>query len=280
MLQPAIAPSESSRASFRTHFNYIKCIEHLLSKAVLSASITNAPTVREDEIHRFRRLAKLTKASIEKDVELVHEDTEFALIAAPWLPVKCYYHLYYLESMLVHLIDGTSWGFSKGGHTGIRRKLSSLFQASTLSFTNNDLNQVHALADVQRIPRIRPGQNARHDYWSDPECPRSVARKLAEYKLRDAKASKGWNLRTRKGKAALAEFVNREKLMILDFFYWYRIKANYRDLDYIDFEYGVSKEEVLEYIQSYSKAYQHYRRQLSTVLNSLIAARHRATTNL
>ena len=78
-----------------------------------------------------------------------------------------------------------------------------------------------------------------------------------KYKMHDS--GKKWNLRTKKGREEKRQFVSQESLMLTDFFYWYRIKANYRDLDYIDFESGISESEVLEYMRTYYQAFDYYR---------------------
>ena len=119
------------------------------------------------------------------------------------------------------------------------------------------------------MPAINSGQNTRLDYWQKPQCIQSVAKKLMEYKLHDAKMGRKWNLHTKKDKEEKKQFINSEKMMLSDFFYWYRIKANYRDLDYIDFENGIDSTEVLEYLEIYNKAFEKYRACLTKRINIL-----------
>ncbi|MDO8474529.1 MAG: hypothetical protein Q7S62_03250 [bacterium] len=223
------------------------------------ASKIGTPVRKNVEIVRFQKLCKVTVKSIKKDIELAKEDPEFAVIVAPWFPVKCYYALYYLESVLVNVIDGCTYGFGKGGHSGIRKKIYGLVSSGIISFSQSDLNVVHNLTQVRNMPTIHAGQNTRSDYWQKNECVQSLAKKLMEYKLHDAKIGKKWNLRTKKHQTEQKQFITTEQLMLIDFFYWYRIKANYRDLDYIDFENGITPDEVLEYLETYYKAFNAYR---------------------
>lgn len=260
---------DSSRASFRTHLNYIKCLKKLFADYTLSVSQTATSTKRDAEITRFKKLYKITLKSIDKDIELSREDSAFGVITAPWFPVKCYYALYYLESILVHLIDGCAYGFTKGGHAGIRKKMYGLVSSCCISFNQNDLNIVHNLTQVQNMPAINPGQNTKNDYWQKNECAQSVAKKLMEYKLHDAKIGRKWNLHTKKDQAERKQFIAKEQLMLIDFFYWYRIKANYRDLDYIDFENGIAFNEILEYLETYYEAFNLYRDGLVRQINLL-----------
>lgn len=212
----------------------------------------------------------MTHQSIKKDLELSEEDSAFAVIAAPWLPVKCYYSLYYLESVLAHLMDGFAGGFGQGGHTGVRKKIHALTEGGHFSFRVSELDRVYRLAQIESLPAIRPGQNTQRDYWQDPECTASIARKLMEYKLDDVKRRKDWNLRTNKDRLARKQFIAQERLMLVDAFFWYRLKANYRDQDYIDFENGIAEEEeVLDYVRTYAAAYNRYRSQLERGITTL-----------
>ena len=126
------SPLDSTKASFRTHLNYIKCSEKLFASSTLSVSRNGTFTKRTVEITRFQKLYKVTLKSIKKDIELAREDSAFAVIAAPWFPVKCYYVLYYLESILTHLLDGSTQGFGKGGHAGIRKKIYSIMTGKSV----------------------------------------------------------------------------------------------------------------------------------------------------
>jgi hypothetical protein len=86
-----------------------------------------------------------------------------------------------------------------------------------------------------------------------------MLKKLAEYKLHDAKMGKGWNFYKPSHRIERDAFTSREFVTPVDFFYWYRIKSNYRDLDYIDFENGIPTEDVLAYMEAYHGAYDRYR---------------------
>ncbi len=247
-----------TKASFKTHLNYIKCVEKLFLSSSMVVVKNGTPIKNNFEILRFKKLYRVTLRSIKKDIELAREDPDFAGIVTPWFPVKCYYALYYLESILIHLVDGSTHGFTKGGHTGVRKKLYSLVSGGSIDFSNQDLNKVYLLTHIQSTPSINSGENTRHNFWQKPQCVESMTKKLLDYKLHDAKVTKKWNLHTLKGKTEKKQFLVSEKLMITDFFYWYRIKANYRDLDYVDFEGGISSNEVLEYLESYNNAFESY----------------------
>ena len=269
LLIPTNPPLDHVRAAFMTHLNYVRRLDDMLSQFRLSVKPKTDVIKKEKEIGRFVRLEKVTQKSIERDIELSTEDNAFAVIAAPWFPVKCYYSLYYLESILSHLIDGNSYGFGKGGHGGIRKKITELITDNRMILAVPELNRAYSLAEIDAYPPINSGINARSDFWKKPECLTSLSGKLMEYKLHDAQSTNKWDLRTKQGRKDKAEFIATKSLMLLDFFFWYRIKANYRDLDYIDFENGITEQEVLEYMRTYYSAYLHYRNQLVEQINHL-----------
>jgi hypothetical protein len=259
---------DPARASFSTHLNYIKRIGHLLD----GISLTVAPGrkgARDADVERFMRLQNATHKSIRKDMELAIADPAFATIAAPWFPVKCYYALYYLETIFFHLLDGSIAGFSKGGHTGVRKKLMEDMERGILSFSSTALNSVLTLEQVAQLPSIAAGQNTRANFWEQDACTDSVLKKMSEYKLHDQHTGRKWNLHTKASRDAKKDFMQREKMCPLDFFYWHRIKANYRDFDYIDFENGITEAEVLEYMRAYYSAYFSYRKVLLEEINRL-----------
>ena len=87
-----------------------------------------------------------------------------------------------------------------------------LVSSCCISFNQNDLNIVHNLTQVQNMPAINPGQNTKNDYWQKNECAQSVAKKLMEYKLHDAKIGRKWNLHTKRSSKAKAVYCKKEQI--------------------------------------------------------------------
>jgi len=265
----SVRTSRDIKGPFETHLNYIKCLERLLAGAVITVSQSGTNQKKEVEIKKFRKLADVTFRSIKKDIELAREDAAFASIAAPWFPVKCYYALYYLESVLCHLVDGSTEGFGKGGHAGIRKRIAALVSSKNIVLPTS-LNRAIPLSEIETYHNISPGMNTRSTFWKEDLCIESLSKKLLEYKLADAKIVEKWNLHTEQGRQNKRNYISSKTLMLLDFFLWYRLKANYKDIDYIDFEKGVTEAEALEYLESYYKAFSHYYDALFKQINLLI----------
>lgn len=262
-------PLDPALASFRTHLNYAKRMSHLLRGTEITVNPSGSPRLYEAGVARFQRLHNVTNRSIEMDIALARENHAFAVVAAPWFSVKCYYALYYLETILVHRLDGTLVGFVKRGHGGVRRKMSDHLEQGTAIFSVPELTRVRSLPDVNAVPPIDPGRNARADFWEKDVCTDSLLKKLAEYKMHDAKIGNGWNYHRPTHRDERDSFIARERITPIDFFYWYRIKANYRDLDYIDFENGIVAEDIIAYMEAYNAAYERYATLLLSSIHSI-----------
>ena len=265
-----MTPLSLSNPSFKTHLNYIKHLNLLLSSNTINVHRNNCPAYRKADVDRFRNLYKLTARSINRDIIDARTDPELASITAPWFPVKCYYALYYLEAVFIHLVDGGSDGFSKAGHTRVRTKMIQLNTLGNISFSNTGLNTIYPLARVISFPAIHSGENTRSNYWSNVNCIKSLAKKLLEYALHNKHLSDKWNLKTKKGRQSRQDFINANQLSVIDFFYWYRIKANYKDLDYLDFSNGITGQEAQEYLEAYNSAFNSYSTQLRIRINTML----------
>lgn len=260
VLYAKVTTFRPEEASFRTHLNYAKYLEQQLAGNKISISVQKGER-NVQEVERYMRLHEPTHRSIFHDHGYTMENAAYGEVIAPWLPVKCHYSLYYLESILCHLLDGSVVGFRQGGHGNIRRHLSRAVQSGIIQFSNQTLNEVRSLKDVRQYPSIKPGENARSEFWRDPKCTEALARKIVDYKLADAQGSARWNLLKPSHRKDREEYIDREKIMLLDFFYWYRLRANYRDLDYINFD-GISPNEIQEYVHTYFMSYAFYKIQL------------------
>lgn len=255
--------------SFSTHLNYVRCVRSLFSNAELEFINGRNAQKSNGNVKRFQQLANITHRSIDFDWQLAQSNHAFAQITAPWFAVKCYYSLYYRESIFAYLFDGTTTGFTKGGHGRIRSKFRQLLKSGQITISNQELNSVYQLSTIRTFPSIALGSNTRSNFWMDSDCPKSIAKKLMEYALHDQKMAQNWNLRTKKDRLSKEDYIQKSELSLLDFFFWYRIKANYRDLDYIDFEKGVTESEVFRYMRAFCSAYWHYCRMLDKAIQEI-----------
>lgn len=258
-----------TEASFKTHLNYIKCINRLLNGCKISVKKSGTFSISEEDINRFTRLNQITIKSIKKDIELARENKDFAVIIAPWFPVKCYYSLYYLESILINLIDGSNHGFSKGGHKKVRDRISFFVDSNNINFNENNINSVFKISNLKDVSTGKASEHIKQDYWKHDNCINAIYKKIIDYKLYDAKKDNKWDLSFKKDRESKKKHFDSKNVMLLDVFYWYRIKSNYRDLDYIDFENGIKSSDIFNYIEFYNSAFESYHQCLIRAISEL-----------
>lgn len=225
-------PVASFDSIYKTHLNYIKCIEAQFAAISLSTSLAPTAGLPTSGIDRFQKLADLTKQSIDNEISACSIAHEYAQIIVTWLPVKCYYRLYYLESVLVYLLNGNQTGFTRGGHKGVRKAISNLINANQLIFSNVEVSTQTTIMMI-RAHRIASGANLSATYYTSPDCINSVRKKISEYQEHDWKEGRGIRAYiTAASRASRDNFYATNTLNLTDFFYWMRIKVNYKDLDF------------------------------------------------
>lgn len=254
-------------STYRTHLNYIKCVETQFSSLSISTSLRPSATLPPSNMNRFQKLANLTGQSIDNEMGACTIAHEYAQIIVAWLPVKCYYRLYYLESILVYLLNGNTTGFTRGGHKGVRRALSNLINGNQLVFSNIEIPTQTTIAMI-RAHKITSGANLSPTYHTSPDCINSVRKKISEYQEHDWKEGRGIKrYSTAASRASRDNFYATNTLNLTDFFYWMRIKVNYKNLDFLDFPILTATFNAYEYTTHYFQAYNNY----ASALESLIA---------
>jgi hypothetical protein len=89
----------------------------------------------------------------------------------------------------------------------------------------------------------------------------------------DWKESKGIKVYTTlKARASRDNYYATNTLNLTDFFYWMRIKANYKDLDFLDYS-TLSSDSAHIYATYYFQAYNSYASALEALISSLKTSR-------
>lgn len=267
----------SSESIFKTHLNYIRCVSNQYSGLSLTTSLTPTSLLPTTNIVRFKKLADLTAKSIEIELRASSFEHEYAQIIVGWIPVKCYYRVYYLESILIYLLNGNSIGFSRGGHKGVRKAISILINNNELTFSNVNISTQSTISMI-RTHKIASGANLSPNYYLSDDCVHSVRKKICEYQEHDWKD--GRNIKTYNTAASRASRDNyyaTSTLNLTDFFYWMRIKVNYKDLDFLDFPSAGTSDDAFNYVKSYIDAYQSYSSALENMISHLLEMRRMST---
>ena len=95
------------RKDFRTHLVYVKRLAKLSSGLSLRCNINPVLVFdRLKDMENKLRLIELTKKSLEDEFNIVKIDKEYSTASVLWLPVKTYYLLYHLLSVIDYILTG------------------------------------------------------------------------------------------------------------------------------------------------------------------------------
>jgi len=234
--------------AFTTHKNYLAFIERDclgLQLTVLKEVKRNLLIGRDSYKERIT-LIELTHSNIQQELQSIGDVPEYARVCNAWIAIKAYYLIFYLETVLLALIN-CNIEYLRKSHYAIRQGVGSLFFDNYLSASSHYLQKVVLNSDVNNFPTQARGSNLRRDS-EDEKCYSLLMRKLTYYAKEEYKRMH--KLKRLSGESK-AEFL-RQKISLLDFFYLYRIKSNYRDLEFIADD-SVSTTDLVRFYKSYSK---------------------------
>lgn len=264
--------ANSLSVTFKTHLNYVKCMARLTENLVIDLHVNPTAPLDPAMITKFSTLARITETSIEGEQEACKREKAYAQVAAPWIPVKCYYRLYYLESVFLYLLNGSVVGFSHGGHFKVKQALIRLLKDEEISLSGTSASELSTIVTWQIANGYvaSSGSTITATYHTSVACSQSLRKKLAEYIEIDWKQSeKIKDYRTRASQTKKVEMLSPKEFCLLDYFYWMRIKTNYRDADFLDFDNNVNEDDAYEYLTYNIKAANQYAMALSTAIAEL-----------
>jgi hypothetical protein len=233
------------RIDFETHYIYVSRLNQLSRNlSVRSTSPQKLTRTEFRKAERKLRLIELTAKSINDELSIVKADPDYSTASVLWLPVKTYYLLYHLLSVLDFMATGDPRSLVIS-HVQCTATFTRRLADQELVFSQPRFNQVFD-KDIFNF-KESSGQHLRNDA-SDALIYCLIMKKIAAYKLEDQHLLKGWNLRSPKGREKRDTYKARLILSIFDFFYLMRIKSNYRGLRFID---DIPAEDTARYFRSY-----------------------------
>lgn len=258
------------KSDFHTHLNYARRMAVICKGMSITTNIEQRRVAQhiaqfQKEIERFARLSEMTAKSIASDWQYSKEDIAYSSICAPWIPVKCYYRIYYLEAIFLCL-KGHDNGYRTDGHHKVRSVLNAELFSGTIKY-NTPLNSLGVLEinECMNFPSISRHANIRKDFWKEEACTKAMLRLLARYMFENWKRDK--NLYTLEGKAQRDSFLVRY-ISIFDYAYQMRLKANYKDMNFLDPD-KISPDDAHAFIKSYLIFYLEYSKALINIISHL-----------
>ncbi|MFA6016465.1 MAG: hypothetical protein WC744_00010 [Patescibacteria group bacterium] len=234
---------ETIDPSFLTHENYIEFIRMKSKNLEIKVSCNIRSKISESPLLKSKtRLSFLTMENLEKEMEIIEELKDYAVVCSSWIPVKSYYLFFNLSLILEYLISGDGNVLKQESHQGLLNKLKNRIISKELIFSESCFNQVYTAAEIDQW-KFEPGNNLRTVLQIDRD--KQIVKKLLNYSKEEFRRR---NKRTISGKNK-SLFYNHTKISLIGFFYWYRIKVNYRDLEFLDSK--VNESLFYEYYKNY-----------------------------
>jgi hypothetical protein len=268
--------SDSLSVTFKTHLNYIKCMSRLTNGLIINIHVSATARLDPNPIEKFESLSHITQVSIKGEKDACDKEKAYAQVASPWIPVKCYYYLYYLESVFLYLLSGSIVGFHHGGHYKVKHSILELLKNGQISLSCTHATSLAKVTDWATANGFNAtiGSTISANYHNLSSCDDSLRKKIAEYIELDWKQqNRILNYRTLQARTKKTTELLPKEFCLLDYFYWMRIKANYRDIDFLDFDNAVNEDDAMAYLSFYIKATNQYANALTTAIASLKTTR-------
>jgi len=180
--------------------------------------------------------------NLEKEMEIIEELQDHSIVCSSWIPVKSYYLFFNLSLILEYLISGNEHVLKQESHLGLLNRLKDRIKNKELIFSENCFNQIYTATGIDQW-KFEPGNNLRTVLQIDRD--KQIVKKLLNYSKEEFRRR---NKKIINGKNKI-KFYSQTKISLIGFFYWYRIKINYRDLEFLDSK--VNESLFYEYYKNY-----------------------------
>lgn len=226
-----VSSSPILNAEFRTHSNYLNFISELSSGLIIIPSVT--PTTRLSVIPVLVKkkisLTLLTFNNIDLEMDQINKFRDYAQICSSWIPVKSYYLFFNLVLILEWLIDDDIKWLTQT-HEAVNRRLKDLIRNKEINFSEPCFNTIIPAVSVSSW-KIPSGSNMVIGNPDPKTRYRQIIKKILDYKKDDFKRRR--NIKRLVG-INNTNFLTSTNINLWEFLYWYRIKANYRDMEFLE----------------------------------------------
>ncbi|MEO6508675.1 MAG: hypothetical protein ABIO02_01870 [Patescibacteria group bacterium] len=261
-----IIPTTRIDPAFTTHANYVEfmrsCSENLSVeyKNDVKNKIKESPLLAKKV-----KLSVFTMDNLLQEMKVIENNKDYSIVCSSWVSVKSYYLIFNLFLILEYLITCREETLKSETHTGLFVKIKNHIKDGSLVFSEQCINEIYKCTDI-KLWKFKAGNNLATLYQKDRD--KQLIKKLLEYAKDEFKRkSKSNSLR---GKEKI-KFENQTNISLIDFFYWYRIKVNYRDLEFLDS--NINEDQFYWYYKNYYQCSCSFYGALVTEINRLSTIR-------
>ncbi len=224
-----------SPPDFLTHLNYVEFMRLITNELTvgIKAHMSTPFLKKEPLVDKKINLIKLTLDNIEQEFQVIQREPEFAQVCVSWISVKSYYLIFNALIVLRYLRSGDKDSFYCS-HTKLINELISELERGDLYFGAKGMNKIFDYPTLVSR-KIKAGANIKTASINLGERYIQILKKIAQYKEQNFRYKKGIiSARTKQNREAVNTFRSKMKINLFEFLYWYRIKANYRDMEFLN----------------------------------------------
>lgn len=254
---------------FTTHQNYLEFLSTISSQLSCNLNKTYRSQLSTSRALKNKLgLANLTLESIEMEVNMAHANSAYAKLLSIWLPVKGYYAIYHLMCLIQYLDSGNLTDLN-ASHIGSLKAITRMIKTNEISFSWPHFNWIESGNSLATI-RIQAGANLSNLTNNHDQRCIQILKIIHRYKTEHLRRECKGAIRTKKDKAKRA-ILNQNHINIFELLYWYRIRANYKDLDII--EENLMDNFYVNYVDSYYSFLINYINALKGLINTQASQR-------
>lgn len=257
---------------FITHLNYVPCLNEISEGLSVKCKLRlKNKFEKSNYLAKKVTLIELTHKSLNEEHKTILKNPDYAEVCVPWIAVKAYYLLFNLFLIKKYLLSGRDSSFNSS-HEGILKDLKRFIREKQLCFNKDLFNCVYKTSHIFNF-NFESGYNIK---LSDVELEDrfyQVLKKLSNYKLEEFKRKKVIKNFRKKEPEARDNFIKDSDINICEFFYWYRIKSNYRDLEFLDKD--ISSEQFSSFYENYFSLTKNFYDAFKDLINDLSQKRFR-----
>ncbi|MDD5342326.1 MAG: hypothetical protein PHI73_03245 [Patescibacteria group bacterium] len=252
---------------FMTHLNYVICFNTISEGLSAECKLDFKKKIYEGKILKKKiNLIKLIIKNLQLESENIKTNIGFAEVCVPWIAVKIYYLMFNLFLILEYLISGQESSFNCS-HEGLIKSLKGHIERKEIIFNKKMFNSNFQCLKIMNY-KAKSGANLKVIGINLGERITQLLKKLISYKLEDfQRKRKIRDYRSKKNRLEKKEFLEYSTVNLFEFFYCYRIKSNYRDLEFLDKD--ISDEQFSDFYTNYLKIAANYYMTFKTLINCL-----------
>jgi hypothetical protein len=257
----------STPPDFKTHLNYVTQMKEISEglEIKLNFQIDSKFKFPKSVLLKKINLIRLIKESLNEEYKKSIKDKDFAKVCSMWIPVKSYYLIFNLLLVLCTLINNDENNLNYP-HSKAISNFRDIIKNKNILFNKECFNRVCTCLEAINF-KSKSGDTLRETIDEQLRI-NGILKKLCKYKFEDFCRFGGLkNFRKKANRNKKDSFFINSEISLFEFFYWYRIKTNYRDLDFLDQE--VDSNEIVQFYENYYTLTINFYNSLKNLINDI-----------